>query len=931
MPVSVQRLTTRRRSRSADPGARRTRGAAAVSARSLSRRRPDNTRAANAMDVYEAQQWCQTLATVYPSPVPSGQLPRLWLAVRKRPLNGAESARKCCDVVSVLNGRSVLVDNWHLTGYPTHHFRFDHAFDERADTGRVYAHTVRPLIETLFAGEMATCLAYGVTGAGKTHTMGGHFRANGDQMAGDGVYALAAADVLSRLRAPEYRTKNMNAMDLLNYNTKLRVVADSGRPVQVIGLRECCVYSVEKVLYYVKMGTKLRNCCSTSANRQSSRSHAIFQIKLSEDGIALTGRLSLVDLAGVERGGAYDTGYQYNRQTIAETADINKSLKDLNECIRELGRPDVQRLASRGHTLTRVLRDSFTGNNSRICMIAMISPTMQSCEHTLNTLRYVDGLIGLRADSSSPVPVNGTDENIESNCFICVYSENPLLPDSRRAPVPTQHLWTPVYSRVFKRQHIKKDATGFFSYFYNPSVPTRRGRPPTLIPDWLFPDIPVSVNSRSNLPVYRALRNNMAANTPKLDRYSGDGKMSPEDWFNVFDIVLLSANIVDDKDKVTKLISYLSGDAFVYYGKLVAGRLATITWAEVRAAYIKKFASPAPAPLLQASKMQKCNQTIEEYFKAMTKLLDKTSATDEERIDMLTNGLPDSYQDRLIGKDIDTPDKWLTICTKFEYKFNAKAGPKPSTSGHTSGSQSKHQHSAHCTVDHCPDVKRNKQTERKQFDTSKACPYDCRHCKAKGISIKHWHRECPNRPSTPPSERRADQQNSTHLSLMSDNNVLNPEDTLITIPAAINGDKTVVICDSASTSNLVSDSFVRTDGLQTHSIPSTDIRQVCGVARTDRAATFELTINGITKTVNAKIIKGFPYCCLIGIQTCGAFKIHIDMENRTATVGRPALPRKEEQTQTTSLPISIIKPPEKPCCHIPGINSISGFVTDTDN
>ena len=38
----------------------------------------------------------------------------------------------------------------------------------------------------------------------------------------------------------------------------------------------------------------------------------------------------------------------------------------------------------------QVLRDSFIGEKTRTCMIAMIGPSLASCEHTLNTLRYAD-------------------------------------------------------------------------------------------------------------------------------------------------------------------------------------------------------------------------------------------------------------------------------------------------------------------------------------------------------------------------------------------------------------------------------------------------------------------------------------------------------------------------------------------------------------
>nr|XP_033772974.1 kinesin-like protein KIF2C isoform X5 [Geotrypetes seraphini] len=59
------------------------------------------------------------------------------------------------------------------------------------------------------------------------------------------------------------------------------------------------------------------------------------------------------------------------------------------ECIRALGQ-NKSHTPFRESTLTQVLRDSFIGENSRTCMIAMISPGMASCEYTLNTLRYAD-------------------------------------------------------------------------------------------------------------------------------------------------------------------------------------------------------------------------------------------------------------------------------------------------------------------------------------------------------------------------------------------------------------------------------------------------------------------------------------------------------------------------------------------------------------
>jgi len=116
-------------------------------------------------------------------------------------------------------------------------------------------------------------------------------------------------------------------------------------------------------------------------------------------------------LAGNERGA--DTS-SANRQTRMEGAEINKSLLALKECIRALGRKGAH-LPFRASKLTQVLRDSFIGENSRTCMIAMISPGVQSCENSLNTLRYADRVKELGADSPEMKSEQENDDAMSTN------------------------------------------------------------------------------------------------------------------------------------------------------------------------------------------------------------------------------------------------------------------------------------------------------------------------------------------------------------------------------------------------------------------------------------------------------------------------------------------------------------------------------------
>ncbi|XP_032219813.1 kinesin-like protein KIF2A [Nematostella vectensis] len=353
---------------------------------------------------------------------------QITVCVRKRPLSKKELAKKEVDVCivpetdyCVIHECKLKVD---LTKYlENHKFWFDYAFDESAGNDLVYRYTAKPLVECIFNQGMATCFAYGQTGSGKTHTMGGTFTGK-QQDSSNGIYALAATDVFKLFKHPKHKGKDLviscsyfeiygsKVFDLLNKRKKLRVLEDGNQQVQVCELQEKIVHNVQDVLKLIDLGNKLRTSGQTSANQNSSRSHAVFQIVLRKRGYAkdgsgghLYGKFSLIDLAGNERGADTSTA---DRQTRLEGAEINKSLLALKECIRALGRKGAH-LPFRASKLTQVLRDSFIGENSKTCMIAMISPGMSCCEHTLNTLRYADRVkeLGPEKRNRKRPPANG--------------------------------------------------------------------------------------------------------------------------------------------------------------------------------------------------------------------------------------------------------------------------------------------------------------------------------------------------------------------------------------------------------------------------------------------------------------------------------------------------------------------------------------------
>jgi kinesin family member 5 len=151
------------------------------------------------------------------------------------------------------------------------------------------------------------------------------------------------------------------------------------------------VSSVQEVYEVMRRGGNSRAVASTNMNQESSRSHSIFVITITqknvETGSAKSGQLFLVDLAGSEKVGK--TGA--SGQTLEEAKKINKSLSALGMVINNLTDGKSSHIPYRDSKLTRILQESL-GGNSRTTLIINCSPSSYNDAETLSTLRF-----GMRA------------------------------------------------------------------------------------------------------------------------------------------------------------------------------------------------------------------------------------------------------------------------------------------------------------------------------------------------------------------------------------------------------------------------------------------------------------------------------------------------------------------------------------------------------
>ncbi|KAK6748177.1 hypothetical protein RB195_001042 [Necator americanus] len=367
--------------------------------------------------------------------------------------------------------------------YPQKDFEFGFVFDENDRQQAVFERCATDLIEHLLAGKNGLLFTYGVTGSGKTYTMTGKptadetgllprtldvvfnsidnkvdrciFYPNGRN--GFGIRSKMEAHLarkkveLERLQATnEIENRYMERKVVSGYNdnyvcavfvsyveiynnycydllepkgilTKRDTRVDMNNMVYVEGAQEVEVETSDEALELFCRGEERRRTSDTVLNKESSRSHSVFTIRLvmapfekttfamypddDPNGIVVS-QLSLVDLAGSER--TKRTNNIGDR--LVEAASINKSLMVLRQCIDKLRRNQrsgaFETIPYRDSKLTMLFKNFFEGSG-KIRMIICANPKPADFEENLNVLAF--------AEESQSVRITRAEDRLETD------------------------------------------------------------------------------------------------------------------------------------------------------------------------------------------------------------------------------------------------------------------------------------------------------------------------------------------------------------------------------------------------------------------------------------------------------------------------------------------------------------------------------------
>uniref|UniRef100_A0A7N6FK90 Kinesin-like protein n=1 Tax=Anabas testudineus TaxID=64144 RepID=A0A7N6FK90_ANATE len=177
---------------------------------------------------------------------------------------------------------------------------------------------------------------------------------------------------------------------------------DQNHNMYVAGCTEVEVKSTEEAFEVFWKGQKKRRIANTQLNRESSRSHSVFTVKLVQAPLDADGdhilqdknqvnvsQLCLVDLAGSER----TSRTKAEGSRLREAGNINQSLMTLRTCMEVLRENQMcgtnKMVPYRDSKVTHLFKNYFDGEG-KVRMIVCVNPKADDYEETMLVMRFAE-------------------------------------------------------------------------------------------------------------------------------------------------------------------------------------------------------------------------------------------------------------------------------------------------------------------------------------------------------------------------------------------------------------------------------------------------------------------------------------------------------------------------------------------------------------
>ena len=398
-------------------------------------------------------------------------------------------------------------------------------------------------------------------------------------------------------------------------------------------------------------------------------------------------------------------------------------------------------------------------------------------------------------------------------------------------------------------------------------------------------------------------------NQDKLSKFSGNSKdIRIQTWLKLFEVHTIAYS---NAQRVQHLLYYLSDAALEWYGDDVADNITNpqYTWDFIKQKMVRRFGCSTAQPLIEAKdpSLQR-DQTLEEYYRAKIRLLNQTSLSEHEKIQMLTAGLPHSWKVSLAPIPITTTDVWFESAQRVEALYSKPVFKKDFKPRSPNRSQ------------HSFQLDSNPSTEATHYSaTESPAPYPCRYCQQEGLNEYHWHRQCPikanygqrsrdYRQTTPKQiDNRSRKPIKANDSTAEDNqsrdsssesqtprqgiktltvapeaiSVANIEQVMsfVEVDVKLNGIPIKSFVDSGSTLSVVSEKTFKRLEVQLMPNTSLTLDQISGQTKTIGCFTTQLQIGNQTKSVKLHVIKDCHYPLLLGMDLGKLFGLQLDLKH----------------------------------------------------